>query len=77
MTFVPGFQYLSGRKSTRVSPNQCGRMSTAGREVTLMARWTASRFSTSRLNSRETIMPVPTVARFSGVTYPMKRSSGT
>lgn len=68
MTRVPGAQYSSGRKSSRVSPNQCGRMSTAGSAVTRTARWTAARSSISRLNSSETIIPVPTVERFSGVT---------
>lgn len=68
MTRVPGSQYSSGRKSSRVSPNQCGRMSAAGSAVTRMARWTAALLSISRLNSSETIIPVPTVERFSGVT---------
>lgn len=49
----------------------------AGSAVTRTARSTAARSPISRLNSSETIIPVPTVARFSGVTYPMKRFSGT
>lgn len=33
-----------------------------------MARSTAARFSITRLKSSETIIPVPTVERFSGMT---------
>lgn len=68
MTSVPGFQYVFGRKSRRSLPNQWGRISAAGSAVTVTARSTAARSVISRLNSSETIMPVPTTERFSGAT---------
>ncbi len=67
VTRVPAAQYRSGRKSSRSLPNQWPTTSTGGSEVIRTARSTAARFSTGRLKEKETIMPVPTVERFSGV----------
>ncbi len=67
VTSVPGFQYVFGRKSSRSLPNQWPTASTTGSDVTRMAFSTAARSATGRLKAKETIMPVPTVDRFSGL----------
>ncbi len=66
-TLVPGAQYARGRKSSRWPPNQCAATSTGGSAVTAIARSTAARSVTGRLNRSETGIPTPTVEPSSGV----------
>ncbi len=67
VTFVPGAQYFSGRKSSRSLPNQCPLIGTNGSAVTLTPDSMAFGSVMPRLNVSETGMPTPTVEPFSGV----------
>ncbi len=67
MTVVPAAQYVSGRKSSRVSLNQCPTISTAGSAVTVIAFSTAARSDTACVKSIDTGMPTPEVEFASGV----------
>ncbi len=72
MTFVPSFQYFSGRKSRRSLPNQWPSTSTAGSVLILMAFSTASGCVMPRVKLTENGMPTPTVEPSSGVKEPRK-----
>ncbi len=77
VTRVPGRQYVRGRKSSRVGPNQWPEISAGGEAVTWTARSTAARSAIGRSKAKETIIPVPTTDSGSGEKYPTKRCSGT
>ncbi len=66
MIFVPAAQYVSGRKSSRVSLNQWPTISTAGSAVTVIAFWTVDRSLTACVKLIETGMPTPEVEFASG-----------
>ncbi len=72
MTFVPDFQYFSGRKSRRSLPNQWPSTSTAGSVLILMAFSTACGLVMPRVKRTENGMPTPTVEPSSGVKLPTK-----
>ncbi len=58
-TLVPGAQYFSGRKSSRLVPNQWPFTAVPSLASKVMPWTTASLFLTSLLKTTETIMPTP------------------
>ncbi len=67
VTLVPGFQYSSGRKSSRSLPNQWPSIGTDGEALTFIPFSTSAGWVIPRVKWSETGMPTPTVVPSSGV----------
>src|SRR3954470_10127951 len=68
-TFVPEGQYVFGRQSARLSPNQCQAPATGCEALTFMCFSTEARAfcATGSVNTTETGMATPTVVPVCGV----------